>query len=654
MRLLFRNLSIRWKITLVIMLTTGLVLLVTSAAFVARDLFEFRRTQEQELATLARIVGRNSAAALVFGDVPAAEETLSALSAKPHMLSVTIRDRSGDVFAEFLREGASVVDPPKLLTTGSYYHDGHLDLFRPVLLDNEQIGTVHVRQDMDAFYARLQAYAGMTGSILAVVFVAALILSWRLQRVVSGSIVNLAATAQQVSDHDDFSLRAPRTARDEIGILTTAFNKMLDHIEERDERLRQHRENLEEQVAQRTAELEKANAELRAEMEERARLEDQIQQAQKLESLGVLAGGIAHDFNNLLMGILGNADMAALDTPPDSPVHDSLDDVKRAAQRAAELCQQMLAYSGRGHFVKEEVSVNDVVENMAHLLQASISKRALLRFDLESNLPLIEADVPQLRQIVMNLVTNASEAIGSQDGEIVISTGNRYCNAEFLNSTYLAEPVPEGDYVWLSVADTGCGMDQDVQEKIFDPFFSTKFTGRGLGLAAVLGIMRGHAGALTVESSPEQGSALTIFFPALEKATKTFYSLPPVPESENEDAVLIVDDEEPVRRVAARIVQRAGFNVLTAADGEKALEIFRKESHRIAAVLLDLTMPHMDGNETFHAMRALRQDVRVILSSGYNEEEATARLSQNGLAGFIQKPYEYNELVNKLHEALGA
>jgi len=389
--------------------------------------------------------------------------------------------------------------------------------------------------------------------------------------------------------------------------------------------------------------------------EERRKLEARVQHAQKLESLGVLAGGIAHDFNNLLVGMLGNADLALMELSPVSPARQSVEEIKKAAIRASELTGQMLAYSGKGRFVIQSIRLNELVEEMAHLLEVSISKKILLRYDFADDLPAIEADAAQIRQIVMNLITNASDAIGDRSGVITIATGVMDVTRGYLAETVLPEDLPEGPYAFLEVRDTGCGMDADTKARIFDPFFTTKFAGRGLGLAAVLGIVRGHRGAIRVDSQPDEGTTCTVLFPSSQQA------LGVLADEEDADSirawkgsgtVLVADDEETVRTVAKMMLEWSGFTVRTAADGQEAVEVFRRHADEIVAVLLDMTMPRMDGEDAFRRMRAIRNDVKVILSSGYGEPEATGRFAAKGLAGFIQKPYQLEALIRKLREVL--
>lgn len=385
----------------------------------------------------------------------------------------------------------------------------------------------------------------------------------------------------------------------------------------------------------------------------RAKLEAQIQHTQKLESLGVLAGGIAHDFNNILMAILGYADLALLDTAPGSPVISSLHEIEKATRNAADLTKQMLAYSGKGTFQIIKLDLNEIILEMTHLLDISISKNAVISYDLYDDLPSIEADPSQIRQIVMNLVTNASDAMDKTSGVITITTSLMECDREYLATTFMNNKLSDGRYVYLEVSDTGSGMDEDTLSKLFDPFFTTKSTGRGLGLSAVLGIIRGHRGTVKVYSEPGKGTSFKILIPSVDGEPQALT----VSNRSEQDTVqrgtlLLVDDESSIRDIGKTMLEKAGYTVITSSDGREALDIFVERHEDIDCVILDLTMPHMDGEETFREMRRVQDDVRVIISSGYNRQDVTRRFIGKGLAGFIQKPYRLSELTAKLKEVI--
>ncbi|MGB0953490.1 MAG: hybrid sensor histidine kinase/response regulator [Planctomycetota bacterium] len=400
---------------------------------------------------------------------------------------------------------------------------------------------------------------------------------------------------------------------------------------------------------------------LRAE-EHRVELERQIQHAQKLESLGVLSGGIAHDFNNLLMSVLGNTDLALDHIPEGHVAHRNLLEVEKAARRGAELAGQMLAYSGRGKFVIEPIHLGSFLAEMAHLLDVTLSKKAVLKIDFPADLPTFDGDPTQVRQVIMNLITNASEALGEQGGNIQLTAGVQDCNRAFLDTFQepfqqgADAPLEEGRYVYFKVTDDGCGMDQETCNKVFEPFFTTKFTGRGLGMSAVLGIVRGHHGMMKVQSAPKQGSSFQVFFP-ISAATAEANLAPPSGTPQNHDwrgsgTILIADDEAAVCAVGQEMLKHFGFKVLQAADGREAIDVYLQNSETIDCILLDLTMPEFDGEQVFRELRRIHPDVKVILTSGYNIQDVSKRFFGEGLSGFLQKPFDLNSLRDVLARVL--
>jgi PAS domain S-box-containing protein len=390
---------------------------------------------------------------------------------------------------------------------------------------------------------------------------------------------------------------------------------------------------------------------------ERRRLEAQIQHTQKLEGLGVLAGGIAHDFNNLLVGVMGNAGLAMAKLPPDSPAQLYLQRIETTAQRAAELTNQMLAYSGRGAFVVRPIDLSTLAQEMGPLVGASISKKVTLRYECPAGLPLIEGDVTQLHQVLLNLITNASDAIGDQKGVITVRTGAIEVDRAYLAQACLADPLPEGAYVSLAVSDTGSGMDTETQSRIFDPFYSTKFPGRGLGLATVFGIVRGHKGAIAVASKPGHGSTFTVLLPAKKgvpiiEQPNGQTTAPTQKSWTGSGTILVADDEPGVLDVVEATFEWRGFTVLTALDGRTAVEIFKAHHTEVVAVLLDLTMPVLSGSEAFEAIRRIRPDVPVILSSGYTQQDVSEHFEGTYPNAFLQKPYRPKELIQVVRSVL--
>jgi PAS domain S-box-containing protein len=370
------------------------------------------------------------------------------------------------------------------------------------------------------------------------------------------------------------------------------------------------------------------------------RSEQDLQQAQKLEGIGVLAGGIAHDFNNLLTGILGGLSFVKTSLPTDHPSYRMLEIAERSSVRASELIAQLLAYAGKGKFVVTRFDISAMIFEMLPLIAASIPKTVQLDLALTPGLPTMEADASQIRQIVMNLIINGAEAIGADGGTVRVSSGVSESGAD----------------IFMQVADSGSGMSETTKAKMFDPFFTTKFTGRGLGLAAVSGIVRSHKGKMQVDTVPGQGTTFTVTFPVERAARPADLSRlpdkPPAAVAPGAGAILVVDDEPALREMAAMILQNSGYTVVAASDGREAVDLFLQGTHNIAAVLLDMTMPIMGGHEAFRLIREIKPVVPIVLSSGYSEVAARAELGREAVAGFIQKPYTAAKLVAAMQEAL--
>jgi CheY-like chemotaxis protein len=367
-----------------------------------------------------------------------------------------------------------------------------------------------------------------------------------------------------------------------------------------------------------------------------------------------LPTGIAHDFNNLLTGVLGNAGLALNEVSPGSQLASRLQDVVKATESAAHLTRQLLAYAGKGRMVVENLDLSQQVREISALVQTSIPRTVQLRLELTEPLPCIEADAAQIQQIVMNLVINGAEAIPeNQTGSVLVATGVQEVDAAYFGTTLLDSDLVEGRYVTLEVHDTGVGIQPEVLHQIFDPFFTTKFIGRGLGLAAVRGIVRAQKGAVKVYSTPGEGTTFKLLFPISRQVARN--TTPNAAEQhllQGCGTVLVIDDEEIVRRTAQVTLEHFGYKVLLAHDGLEGVNKFRELAAHVDVVLLDLTMPVMSGEETFRELRLIRPDVRVILSSGYSQVEALRRFTGKGLAGFVQKPYTSVRLEEAVKSAL--
>lgn len=384
---------------------------------------------------------------------------------------------------------------------------------------------------------------------------------------------------------------------------------------------------------------------------ERALAEEALRHAQKMESLGLMAGGVAHDFNNLLVALMGQGSLALAKLSADSPARLHVEQCIAAARRAGDLTRQMLAYAGRAEFKLKPVDINELIEADIVLLGAAVPGSVSLETDLAKSLSKIEADPVQVQQVVMNLVINAAEALEGKAGTVTVRTRMVDSIGDGGLWTYLDKLPPGGEYVALAVEDTGIGMDIDTVRRIFDPFFTTKKTGTGLGLAAVLGIVRGHCGGLRIDSQVGKGTRLTVFFPALaerpvilqEQAAEVDLS---------DDLVLVIEDDDSVREAAEDILELQGIQVLSAGDGSAGLTLYQEQMEDIDLVLLDLTLPGMSGEETLRELKRMNPDVRVLLCSGYGLNEVASHLIDNGTVAFLQKPYDGDKLVEALSRQL--
>ena len=387
---------------------------------------------------------------------------------------------------------------------------------------------------------------------------------------------------------------------------------------------------------------------------ERTAIENKLQRSKKMESLGTMAGSIAHNFNNLLMVVLGNLEIAKADLPAGSTAARNVQRAANASQRAADLSSMMLTYVGQLKKESIPVDLSQMVKAVLENLDESKMANVKLKMELADPMALVAADADQMRQMISGFITNAIEALGKEEGRVRISTGSMQCNKDYLSNTYLKEDMPEGMYAYVEVADTGRGMDAETLGKVFDPFFSTKFTGRGLGLAAVMGIIRSHNGAIKVSSVKNEGSVFTALFPiqgvSLRPATVENADTESVAER---GTILLVDDDEMVMDIGNQFLKRMGYTVRTASSGQKALDIFKQAPDRIDCLLLDFTMPGMDGLETMQQVRRIRPDVRIIISSGYTRQQIEDRFTHMGPPDdFIQKPFEMKTLQEKLNRVI--
>ena len=375
--------------------------------------------------------------------------------------------------------------------------------------------------------------------------------------------------------------------------------------------------------------------------------------SQKLESLGVLASGIAHDFNNLLGGILAGSELLLSDLAEASPDREMLENIKVTATRASEIVRQLMVYAGEESTVLEELDLAELVREMLHLMTISITKNAALKIDVPENVPAIRANKAQMRQMVMNLVTNASEALRDKGGTISVSLEHLRTQPESVPAG--VPKAPSGDFLRLEVRDSGYGMSEEIQARIFEPFFSTKRTGRGMGLAAVQGIIQSHGGTIKVQSAVGSGSCFEILLPCVteaERSRKVVMSAPFNGGGNLTATVLMIEDEDTLRLPVARMLRRRGFSILDTGDGAAGLDIFQARATEIDIVLLDLTLPGMSGGEIFEGLRKIRPNIKVVVSTAYGRDRALAAVREPESVYYLQKPYEIQVLTRLLRKIL--
>jgi len=391
----------------------------------------------------------------------------------------------------------------------------------------------------------------------------------------------------------------------------------------------------------------------KAREEEEEQLQRKIEHTQRLESLGVLAGGIAHDFNNILAAIQGNAELLKMQIDGNQESREHLDNIEAGCSHAADLCRQMLAYAGQGRYLIQQINVSELVRSMARLIEVSIPKNVQLEYHLDTDVPMVECDVAQLEQVVINLLTNAAEAIGDASGTITITTGSTLTDTNTLEHCYGSEELRSGEHVYIEVVDDGCGISDETRQHMFEPFFTTKFTGRGLGMSAILGIMRSNHGCIQIDSRPGCGSAIRVFLPPAKGKVKQSMEETMPGHFTASGMVLVVDDEPAVQKVACRMLAHMGFETLTANDGDESLDVYQRHQDEIVVVLLDLTMPKMSGDKVFEALQRIRPDVKVLISSGYGEARLSERFRGQQSIAFVQKPYNVKQLRQAMRKILG-
>jgi signal transduction histidine kinase/ActR/RegA family two-component response regulator len=619
-----RDLPLRHKLTLLVTLTSGLVLLIACLTLVVYDLRRAHRELRTDLESLAQVIGSNSTAALTFDDPRAAGEILGALSVRSNIVSARLYDAEGRPFASYRRLGAQGDALPEHPQSDSYQAGrSEIVLFQGLKLSGETAGTLYLKADLGQLRSHFEGYLVVVLLVLVASVVAASAISARLQRLVTGPILRLAAAAEGVAQSKDYSVRVASPGGGEVGVLTAAFNEMLSEIEQRE-------------------------AELRSEVKERQHAEDQLRQGQKMEAVGRLAGGVAHDFNNLLGVILGYSELL-LRQPLTPLLRGKIEQIHKAGERAAALTRQLLAFSRKQVLAPEVLDLNALVVEFARMLPPVLGADIELLIVEGSELGQIMADPGQLEQILMNLSLNARDAM-PEGGRITIATANVSRGDE-----RSLPPGTGGAFVRLTISDTGRGMDAEVQSHVFEPFFTTKAQGQGtgLGLATVYGIVERSDGYIEIDTAPGQGTTFRLYFPRAGGPLPERRASAPEAARRGTETILLVEDEEALRELVARMLLERGHTVLQADCGRSALDVSEGHPGTIDLLLTDVVMPGIGGRQVAREILLRRPETKVIFMSGYSDEALGARGILDPDCALLTKPFTGRALDRCLARVLG-
>jgi signal transduction histidine kinase/ActR/RegA family two-component response regulator len=642
---------VKQKLTWVSSTYCGIAILFVCSVFAYIEMAASEATEVEHLSRIGQMVAAQHRGALSLKASPLKGALSDALAAVPEIASAAIYSDDGSVLTSYLRDQreASVVVPPPV--DGLEKGARSLSLTEPILLQGKRLGTIYIRSDLAPAQDRLSKFLPIIVAVLTAFFGIYLLFSRLLQKLFD-PLLQLTQTMTGVSDDGDYSVRVPTRSDDELSELAGGFNKMLAQIQKSDAASEVARIEMENCMRERTSKLQE-------EIAERTRLEQQLLQAQKMEALGQLAGGIAHDFNNLLTVIMGNLSLARLQSGQDGKVAALLQAAEQGTHRASDLTRQLLAVGRRTFNIPKAFDLHEVVVEVVQILKRTIDPRIVILTPAAEVVWLVHADSGQMFQALMNLCVNARDAMPN-GGRLQIALQNVTRKMHGKENPAL-DPAP-GCFVRLIVSDTGMGMEPETCRRIFEPFFTTKEVGKGmgLGLAMVYGIVTQNKGTITVESKPNEGSRFTIELSRhMESAGAQAHPVsltpePCVPKSAqgSGETVLVVEDEDQIRKLARQVLEQLGYAVLEAEDGVQGLIVYQAEKKRIAAVILDLTMPKKSGLEVLATLRRLNPTVRVILSSGYSAAAQKLDLAKLGVMAFLQKPYVPNDLARTLRNVL--
>ena len=644
------DIVVKRKLTWFAVTCSGIALLLACGALLYMETEASDVASVYSLSNVAQMLDAQSRDALSAKNSVLATDLFNTLSRVPSIAAAALYTEDGRVLASYLRNQNEAPTPRSLPADGLQKDTLFLTLTAPIGVDGKRIGSLYIRSDRSSLLRHVQQFLTVMLVILLISSLVIFKIFSRLQRRIFNPILQLARTISLVSKDRNYTVRAYKQAGDELGELTDGFNAMLGQIQQRDATLEKAHFELEHRMQDRTSKLE-------LEIAERTRLEQQLLQSQKMEALGQLAGGIAHDFNNLLTVIMGNLSLARIQSGQDAKTAALLQAAEQGAHRASDLTRQLLAVGRRTFNLPKAFDLHEVVTEVVQILKRTIDPRIVIDTPSPQVVWLVHADSGQMFQALMNLCVNARDAM-PDGGRLQIALEN-VTRKVHDNPAVGASP---GSFVRLSISDTGIGMEPDTCRRIFEPFFTTKEVGKGLGLglAMVYGIVTQNKGTITVDSQLNRGSCFTIELPrhienkadAAVPAELVVENYEPSSREGTGETVLVVEDEEQIRNLARRVLEQLGYVVLEAVDGVDGLTVYQKEQQRIAAVILDLTMPKKSGLEVLATLRRLNPAVRVILSSGYSAAAQKLDLPRLGVMAFLQKPYVPNELARTLRNVL--
>ncbi|RJP77032.1 MAG: response regulator [Desulfobacteraceae bacterium] len=734
----FQSLSIKKKLTLIITITCVISLFLACMALITIEFFSFRQLMIRNNTTIARTIGMNCQAALLFNDQKAAQDTLSALHAVPDILYGMVYKPEGDVLARFISQNAQTKELPEIshrMQRGTVFHGNHLDLIEPIVMDQETIGYIFLQAGLTSLYARLYRYALICGVILLLSSLIAYFLSLKFQRTISGPILDLAEKMGTVTLKQDYSIRIESQAGDELGILFDGFNDMLTKIQERDEALyftqyfidhmdepafwtdtagrfvyvnnsactfwgylREEmltmdihqidpnctqnvwKKQWKQLITRKSMIFESLHRKksgdtfpvevivnyveykgkqyycaFSRDISQRKLIESKLEQAQKLEAIGILTGGVAHDLNNILGGLVGYPEIILMKMSSTDPLRKHLISIKESGQKAAAIVQDLLTLARRGAIIHEVQNMNgiitDYMQSPEHEMLIRYHPRVEFKTDLDPDLLNNLGSSVHLTKMIMNLISNAAEAIQDQ-GNVYISSKNQYLDTPKSGFDF----IPSGDYVLITISDTGKGISQEDQKKIFEPFYTKKTMGRsgtGLGMTVVRGTMEDHGGYIDILSMDDVGTKFQLYLPATRRGLKKKIISESIDAYNGKEYILVVDDVREQREIAKSMLNLLGYKVDTVASGEEAIEYMR--NHDPDLIVLDMIMePGIDGLTTYKKILEIKPGRKAVIASGFSETDRVKEAQRIGASAYIRKPYLIKKIGAAIREALDA